>query len=468
MDFRQQMEAWIAFNKDNMLAHAMQMMRIRSISEYEAGAAHPFGEGCARVLDEALGICASMGFGTHNYEYYCGTAWLPGETDEAICFMVHLDTAPENDCWSFDPFSPCIIDGCLCGRGSLDNKGAAALLIYLLKCIRDFGFRFKHTVQIVFGCGRKATGADMMDVQYFLQHAPTPALTLIADSAFPVCIGEKGSLEVRITHPVEGGNLVDFRGGSVRNMVPDSAFALLEHVGYEDVRRLFSGEDAFSVIPVGPYVKVSTTGVAGHGGFPEGSVNAIGRLAHGLAGRGLVTGGALEALRFLGGVLADCHGRELGVDFSDAVFGGTTHIGGMARLEDGVLNQYLNVRYGTAVDGAAIRERVRETVAAAGFACEVLDNCDPRYIDPEQPIVRTLVDVCNRTLGKELQPYTMGGVTYAHMIPDALAYGPNSSQPIAGERLGGGHQSNEAIRISDLLDGIRVYMNALLEIDGKL
>ena len=62
----------------------------------------------------------------------------------------------------------------------------------------------------------------------------------------------------------------------------------------------------------------------------------------------------------------------------------------------------------------------------------------------------------------------MGGVTYAHMIPDALAYGPNSSQPIAGERLGGGHQSNEAIRISDLLDGIRVYMNALLEIDGKL
>lgn len=44
---------WVLSQRENMLDTAMELMKIRSVSE-PGTREHPYGEGCAMVLDKAL------------------------------------------------------------------------------------------------------------------------------------------------------------------------------------------------------------------------------------------------------------------------------------------------------------------------------------------------------------------------------------------------------------------------------
>ena len=46
---------WVLSQRENMLDTAMELMKIRSVSE-PGTREHPYGEGCAMVLDKALEI----------------------------------------------------------------------------------------------------------------------------------------------------------------------------------------------------------------------------------------------------------------------------------------------------------------------------------------------------------------------------------------------------------------------------
>lgn len=54
---------WVLSQRENMLDTAMELMKIRSVSE-PGTREHPYGEGCAMVLDKALEIGKQMGFET--------------------------------------------------------------------------------------------------------------------------------------------------------------------------------------------------------------------------------------------------------------------------------------------------------------------------------------------------------------------------------------------------------------------
>ena len=68
---------WVLSQRENMLDTAMELMKIRSVSE-PGTREHPYGEGCAMVLDKALEIGKQMGFETENHDYRCGSILMPG------------------------------------------------------------------------------------------------------------------------------------------------------------------------------------------------------------------------------------------------------------------------------------------------------------------------------------------------------------------------------------------------------
>ena len=134
----EQIDQWIEAHKEQMLEDICELIRIRSVSAYDPNSPErPFGEGCAKVLLRALELCERRGFRTRNYDFYCGTAVLPGTTSSSIGIFNHLDVVPEGNGWSFDPFSPFVRDGVLFGRGSMDNKGAAVTSLYMMMCLRE-------------------------------------------------------------------------------------------------------------------------------------------------------------------------------------------------------------------------------------------------------------------------------------------------------------------------------------------
>ena len=63
----------------------------------------PFGEGPAKVLEEALKIADELGFKTVNLDNYCGYAEM-GEGEEIVGIAGHLDIVPVGGDWTYDPF----------------------------------------------------------------------------------------------------------------------------------------------------------------------------------------------------------------------------------------------------------------------------------------------------------------------------------------------------------------------------
>lgn len=461
----EQIDRWIEAHKEQMLEDICELVRIRSVSEYDPGnPERPFGEGCGKVLLRALELCEGYGFQTRNYDFYCGTAVLPGTTESSIGIFSHLDVVPEGNGWSFAPFSPFVRDGVLYGRGSLDDKGAAVTSLYTLMCLRDLAPKLKHNLILYFGCNEEA---GMRDVKHYLECEPAPAFSYTPDAGLPVCNGEKGILEADLIQTVESGNLLALFSGMASNMVPDRAYAELD-CGLAEAEAALSDRDGIDVEGQDGRVRITAHGVGGHAAFPENTVNAEEKLLCALLESGLLQGGAAEPLRFLQRAFADYCGAGLGVDFRDDPSGYTTHVGGMVRLEGNELRQNVNIRYAVTASPEKVERRLRDTVEAGGFRCVVLKNSPPSYMPADHPAVRIMTRVTNEVLHTDLKPFTMGGGTYAREIPNAVGFGINRMDLKLPEGTGDGHQADEGICVPYLLDGLKIYVKALLELDSVI
>jgi putative selenium metabolism hydrolase len=62
----------------------------------------------------------------------------------------HLDTVGADSArdWEFDPFSGLIKDGCVCGRGSVEQKGGAAAAVTAGRILKEMGFPRDLTVYV--------------------------------------------------------------------------------------------------------------------------------------------------------------------------------------------------------------------------------------------------------------------------------------------------------------------------------
>jgi succinyl-diaminopimelate desuccinylase len=215
------LEAWCAANRDDLAADIKALARIPSVSG-EAAGPYPFGDDCARVLDEAARIIARLGLEARPCGYYGISALYPGEGPERIGLFSHLDVVPAGDGWDSPPFEPVEREGYLIGRGVLDNKGPAVACLYVLKFFKDQGLKLGRGLEVFLGVNEEAGMA------YYARTREPPALSLVADRGFPVCYGEKGILTAGFVCPLPRGRLLGMYAGTASNMVPDYAEAVLD------------------------------------------------------------------------------------------------------------------------------------------------------------------------------------------------------------------------------------------------
>ena len=71
-----------------------------------------------------------------------------GDGPRLIAFDAHVDTvyAGDRDQWEFDPFQPRVKDGKVWGRGTVDQKGGLASMVYAGKIISDLGLQSGFTI----------------------------------------------------------------------------------------------------------------------------------------------------------------------------------------------------------------------------------------------------------------------------------------------------------------------------------
>lgn len=446
--------------KDDIVRDIFRLVRIRSVSEAGGPPSAPFGGGCARVLDEALALAAEMGFATHNFDYYVGTAQL-GAGDNVLGLCTHLDVVPEGNDWRYAPYDPQMVQGHLVGRGVSDDKGPAVLMLYVAACIRDLGLPMRHGLRLIMGCNEEC---GMQDLAYYVTQQTPPRFTLVPDSIYPVNNGEKGRGDVCLRSGPMQGNLRTLFCGARNNLLPDRAYATLAGISCSELPPLpedLEAEDCDGG------VQITAKGIACHATKPETGRNAAVLLLRYLLDGALLSSSEAAAARGVISMLADYNGAGLGIAYSDAQSGPVTHVMRELELVDGALHMACTVICPVTMDLEAMGTRLDAHMAQLGYTATDVSISQPRYISPEEPVVRALMEVYEHVHPRHFPPIVTGG-TYAKMLPNALAFGNafrESPSPFE-EGHGGIHKPDECIALADLLESARIYVLALLKLDA--
>ena len=394
--------------------------RLVSIPSVEGPAAPdaPFGIESKRALDCALQIAKELGLDTVNCENKIGYASIGEDHGQGyLATITHVDVVPAGDGWTEDPFTVRERDGFLLGRGVMDDKGPSILCLYALKYLRDSGLPLRYPVRALLGSNEETGMGD------------TPV------------------------------NVLEMTGGVAPNAVPAKASALVRAEALQST-------DAVSVEELEPGLwKLSSVGVSGHASMPEGTVNAIGRIVDYLLENGIPAEGELPYFRFLARLHAATDGSGLGLQSSDDYFTPLTAVGGKISTADGVFCQTIDCRYGISTSGEAITARLRE---AAGSAAEIQVDADaaPFYLTLDNPAIQACMESYNLVTGENAHPFTIGGGTYARHFPNAAAFGPEHPERPAPAFAGPIHGIDEAARLSDLMEALKIYIVALLRLEA--
>jgi len=126
-------------------------------------------------------------------------ARIPGRKSGAIVLCAHLDTVPtQPDAWQFPPLEGRIEDGRLWGLGSVDMKGAVAVLLHVVADLAEEEVAPRRDVVLVFTADEEFgyRGAASVAESGLIDDAD---LLLIAEpTANHVYTGQKGELWIEI------------------------------------------------------------------------------------------------------------------------------------------------------------------------------------------------------------------------------------------------------------------------------
>jgi succinyl-diaminopimelate desuccinylase len=358
-------------------------------------------------------------------------------------------------------------DGRLYGRGAVDDKGPAIATIFALAAARAAlaasGAEPKNAILLMFGTDEECTWQDM-DV-YRSRHS-LPSSGFSPDGDFPIVNSEKGILAIRLSSSQEpNGMLQSAAGGNRTNTVPAHAQAVIAAPsGATDaLLNVLHGcdeEDGFSVRTTAGKgrIDVSVDGTPAHASTPGKGHNAIGKLLMVLDAAGVLEG--LPMLQYLARTVGtDWTGHGLGADLHDDVSGSLTVNLGILSWAGGVGTLDIDIRYPVTSSRTSVLSVLGPSITAMASALTILDDTPPHYVDPSSPLIATLGRAYREHTHATPRCISIGGGTYARLIPEAVSFGPEFSGHPATE-----HGPDEYIELDDLLVATRIYASAMADL----
>ncbi|MBR5520339.1 MAG: M20/M25/M40 family metallo-hydrolase, partial [Clostridia bacterium] len=261
------------------------------------------------------------------------------------------------------------------------------------------------------------------------------------------------------------GGLVSLFGGIVSNSVADRAEAAFAPEKCPKLMALTLPEGFSLTANANGEPVLIALGKSAHAAEPEGSVNAILKLAAFILEANLLDedSNAKRALTFLTVALADNYGTGLAMNSADEITGKLTCICGLANTVDGKLLIDCNIRYPSSLEFADLFAKANAVVSDAGYAVTLLSDSKGYVFSPDKPEILALTKAVSDLTGRDSQPYTMGGGTYARAFPNTVAYGAALSNGSAymGEGRGGPHERDECMPIAEMNLATEIFIQAL-------
>ncbi|MBR6602389.1 MAG: Sapep family Mn(2+)-dependent dipeptidase [Clostridia bacterium] len=464
---------YIKAHEDDIIRDLSCLCSMPSVTSESQDENEPFGHECALCLEKAAELFRQNGFDADvyaksGYALACGANLGSKKT---IGIYAHTDVVPVNETeWTVTkPFEPKVIGNCIVARGVSDNKGAVIASLYIMKALRELGIGTNSKFQIFLGSNEES---GMRDVKAFAKEQKLPDVNIVPDAGYPAAIGQKGiyRFDIRAKKPFE--DIVNISGGTAYNILLDKVSAKLKRNDalFEELRKKANDE---ITVEDGSFITVTAVGVSAHAATAWQGVNAFWILTKFLLGIESLSKNDKETLKFVEESLSDVYCNPWGIASESEFFGETTGANGIVRTVNGCLEYTFDVRHNDNIRGEALENAVRSYFEGAGFEYRKYSHSDCMKRDENSMPIKTFMDGYRALTGKEdAKPYVMGGGTYANHLDGGFAIGVGYRAYEKNVELldghGGAHQADEICCIPNLMEGIALMAELLLEIDDNL
>lgn len=423
--------------REQVAQDTIALVRINS-EQGEPAPGAPFGTGPKEVLDTVLKMGEQDGF--YCTDYGVGVVSLnlkEGQPDLGI--WLHGDVVPAGDGWIYPPYEGVRYkDTHIIGRGATDNKGQFSAIYNILKIFKKLEIELNYNVGLYVGSNEE-TG--MEDVKAFMKSCTPPKMSLVPDSGFPVGYGGKGSISItfRSKNPLHSLTLT---GGLPQT--PGYAVAQINDKTYE------------------------TESPPRHGANPDPNGNMITKLTSKLLDENLVAEADRNILMFLKDISLDVYGEKFGISVIPEGMPRLTMSTKKLWTEDGLVSLTMDIRFPVGITAEEIIEKLTVSAETYGMEIDKVGNVKPPYLmDKNAPMVQLLAKIAKDVTGDPKEPYTLGGGTYAHRLPNAYVYGMDGNGKPADfpEGHGSAHGKDEMVSLDRLQRAMRIYARALLALN---
>lgn len=449
--------------KDDIIKSTQEIIRIKSVEE-EPKEGMPFGEGPYKAIEYVTNLSKHMGFDAKDFDGYAAHADI-GDGKEIIGILAHVDVVPEGSGWTYPPYAAEIHEDKIYGRGTLDDKGPTIAAMYAMKALKESNIDLKRKIRIIFGSNEESGWGG---IKYYFKNEKAPDMAFTPDADFPVIYGEKGILIFDLEATMDNDiRLLDLKGGSAANMVPDYCEAIIEVDNMEDFDSIYSNFRGKYDYPINiekkdKKVKIIATGVSAHGSTPEKGKNAISYLMKFL---GYIFNNEDKLSEFVK-VYNDrigflYNGEKIGCGLEDDISGKLNFNPGVIKLEDGKIVLTVNIRYPIKSSKEEVFSGIRQNLKDTNVKLvKEWSHKEPLHVPKDNFLVKKLMEVYREETGDEdSSPITIGGGTYARAMENAVAFGPMF--PGQTELA---HQKDEYISIDHLMKLTRIYAKALYQL----
>lgn len=441
----EQIDQRIEASRSALMQSIKKLIAIKSVKgEPMPGA--PFGNGPRAILDAVMEMGKAEGFYTTDYHVgVVSLALKEGEPDLGI--WLHGDVVPEGKGWLWPPFDATEYQGCIIGRGATDNKGQLCAIYYLLKIFKELGIQLRYNPALYVGSDEESGMHDMSgvpgneDAKGFCNVCTPPRLSLVPDGSFPVGYGGKGSLKIRFSskNPLNG---LKITAGQ-----PETPGKAIAHL----------------------YGKaIITHSLPRHGSKPDPNGNMITKLMTILLDENLAADENRSVLEFFKLLSLDTNGKQFGIDVVSEIMTPVVITTQRIDMEDGRATLTASVNYPIEITSEEIIRNIKSEAEKNGVVIKHVEQLrEPYLLDENWSVITQLNDIANEITEQDKEPYTVGGGTYAHKLPNALVYGMNGCKKPEGfpEGHGGAHGLDELVSLDRLLRAMRIYARALLALN---
>lgn len=466
-------QAYLQEQESEILENWFRLIRIPSV-QGKAEEHAPFGRACAEALAEAEKMFAEAGFETRSEadRGYALSFWQGGK--RTIGLFGHSDVVPVGDGWSFtEPFEPRIVDGCVFGRGSSDDKSGIIATLYAMKFLRDHKIPIQSRLLAYIGSNEES---GMKDIEAFVANEEMPDLSLIPDSSFPCALGEAGILHAIYESEEPFVDVIDFHGGEAFNVILEKVQVKLRDKDglFEEIKARMQDEAVYTLSRENGQLLLQAKGLTKHAAHPDGSLNAAALAAKLLAECPSLAPTDRETMKTIAEYLLPYYGEAMGISYEEEGFGKLSAANGMVKVESGHVSVSLDIRYGVGFAAKELEDRLDGAWAARGWKRCFMNNRPGFKVDPSSPLPETFLSLYREITGRENPLYWMRGGTYARYLKNAMAVGTHT--PAEGEVKkppmpaghGSAHQPDECVNIRDLMRGIRLLIHYVIAADSVI